>query len=295
LTTYGDIYKINKDGYALLCSCEETNTTLNQMVGGAKGVKHQPILSQGEKIRVMKAFDQVSKSKSGSTTSKSSVLKTCNSKQINTVKVAVSGMMINKDERSSKTKKELCDLVVDAVTEQKSPLCHDDSITSWGNYATQKYGLTVGDIKSMKFGEKMDVIIFDRNVGDYTHGKEIGTKYDPKKEGCTYATYIHGEGLTGILNMYDVGVVHAPFTWELNLRALDRKAPFWGPIDGCGKGVKNSDHRVDINNLDPEVKVGWRGPAIRMTDAKNNLPDYVVHYGTWWDDYMPFKSHNVSK
>ena len=56
---------------------------------------------------------------------------------------------------------------------------------------------------------------------------------------------------------------------------------FWIPIP------KNKD----IKKLDPRIKVGWRGPAINKEDIKH-LPKNVTHYGTWWDDYMPFRTHN---
>lgn len=34
----------------------------------------------------------------------------------------------------------------------------------------------------MKHGEKMQVILMDRNTGDYMHGTKKYTKYDPRKK-----------------------------------------------------------------------------------------------------------------
>jgi len=155
----------------------------------------------------------------------------------------------------------------------------------------------------MKFGDRMDVIIMDRNVGDYMHGIKKGTKYDPKKRGMTFATYIHGEHLNGILKMHDAGVVHENFQWQINSKALG--GPFWCPINctrpkpckikpgqrSCRIIKEQADYQM-IKKLDPRTKVGWRGPAIRLEDAKKFMPKNVVHYSTWWDDYMPFRTHN---
>ena len=51
------------------------------------------------------------------------------------------------------------------------------------------------------------------------------------------------------------------------------------------------DENNEWKTLDPQTKVGWRGPAIDRKDAKF-LPKRVTHYGTWWDDYAPFRVRN---
>ena len=83
--------------------------------------------------------------------------------------------------------------------------------------------------------------------------------------------------------MYEIGVIHDPFQWEINLHGIGRNM-FWGPIP----------KKYLIKNINPKVKVGWRGPAIRLEDA-DYLPDYFVHYGTWWDDYLPSRTYNFLK
>ena len=85
--------------------------------------------------------------------------------------------------------------------------------------------------------------------------------------------------------MHDIGVVHECFQWEINSVSLG--GPFWCPID-CAK------NKTDIKKLNPKIKVGWRGPAIKLSDAKK-LPKYVVHYDTWWDDYLPWRTHDFLK
>lgn len=47
-------------------------------------------------------------------------------------------------------------------------------------------------------------------------------------------------------------------------------------------------------DYDVKTKVGWRGPAINCKDA-SALPEYVVHYDTWWNDYVPFKHADFLK
>lgn len=50
---------------------------------------------------------------------------------------------------------------------------------------------------------------------------------------------------------------------------------------------------MKIKDLNPKIKVGWRGPAIKLSDAKKYLPNHVVHYDTWWDDYLPYRQHDL--
>ena len=98
----------------------------------------------------------------------------------------------------------MCNAIKDSFKEKQYPLVHDDSLTSWCNIAAEKYGLTVGDILKMKKGQQIKVIFMDRNVGDYMEGTKKGYKYNPKKEGLSYGTYIHKEGLTGKLTFDDI-------------------------------------------------------------------------------------------
>lgn len=151
--------------------------------------------------------------------------------------------------------------------------------------AVSRFGLCIRDIVNMKFGEKKKVILMDRNVGDYIG--DLKGSFDPAEVGFSYGTYIHGENLTGLLSFDDVGVIHAPFTWEINLAALGPDFLYWGPLDSecCGsKGVK-------IQDLDPNILVGWRGPAIWRFHLAD-LPKKIRIYDTWWDDYGVSKYHN---
>lgn len=186
---------------------------------------------------------------------------------------------------SSKGIDEICYSLVKSYREAQHPIVHEDSLTAWGNQAAEQYGLEVRDILKMKPGEQMRVILLDRNVGDYMHGSKKGHKYNPKKDGFSYATYTHEKDLQGSLKMDVLGEAQS-FQWEINRYSLKEKKPrfFWGPIP---KGM-------NPRKLNPKIKVGWRGPAIDMKDTKY-LPKYFIHYDTWWDDYLPFRTHNFLK
>jgi hypothetical protein len=163
----------------------------------------------------------------------------------------------------------------DAIQNNQDPIIHDDSTSGWMHQAVSKFGLTVGEIRSMKFGEKMNVLLMDRNVGDYTSGLKK-SNFNPLKLGFSYATYIHGENLTGILHFYKLGVKHVPFTWEINVGALPNNTLYWGGIECCAK--------LKEENVDNKILVGWRGPAINMKHL-SHLPKRIKLYNTWWDDY----------
>jgi hypothetical protein len=196
---------------------------------------------------------------------------------------ATLGLYLKRHRCRPKSKKSLCD----NIKEGQYPLVHGDSLTYWGNYGAEVYGLTVGDILKLQPGETFDVILLDRNVGDIMHGTPVGTRYSPLEQGLTYyGSYTHIEDLTGILYFYDLTPEKNPWQWEINLAALTPSDPcsmFWGPIPDD----------IDIDELDPNIKVGWRGPALKREDAEK-LPLYVKHYGNWWDDYMPFRCHNFN-
>lgn len=202
-----------------------------------------------------------------------------------TVEAAARGMYIYPDAIvKKKNKAELCESINEANREGKDPFVHDDSLTAWGNIAAERYGLSVEDIRSLQPGESFEVILMDRNVGDYLAGEPAGTIIDPKKRGFTYGRYTHKKDLTGRLEMKiddNEIMVKENFVWEINLASLPGKQElFWGPIP---QTIRQTD-------LDARLKVGWRGPAIRASDAEN-LPATVKIYDTWYDDYLPHRIH----
>ncbi len=183
-----------------------------------------------------------------------------------TTALALRGMFGRRD-----SKKADIEEIFRALDKNQDPIIHDDSTSGWMHLAVSQFGVTVGDIRKMDFGQKMKVVLMDRNVGDYTNGIKK-TLFNPAKVGFSYATYIHGENLTGML-LFDDGVCHVPFVWEINVGVFDPLS-YWG---GLAEGLTHAD-------LDDNILVGWRGPAINAKDL-SLLPRSIRLYGTWWDDY----------
>jgi len=168
------------------------------------------------------------------------------------------------------------------------PIVQDDSLTAWANLAVEQFGLEIRDIATMKRGEQRHVILMDKNTGDYLHGQPVGSRFDPRKRGFSYGIYTHNNNLTGKLEFN--GIVHDPFTWEVNGTAYGE--PWWTPLRTIAEcyGTKRQCPKK-WTDLDSQTKVGWRGPAIDQKDAIY-LPKEAVHYGTWWNDYAPFRIQN---
>lgn len=214
----------------------------------------------------------------------------------------VSKGMFLKNQHNTKFK--ICDNLIQAFEKKTEPIIQNDSLTAWCNKGVELYGLEIRDILKMKKGDKIDVVLMDRNIGDYMDGTKKGTKYNPLKEGLVYAVYTHNDALNGVLYMKNTEQTFNNFKWELNVASLGSKW-FWGPLKQCYNGMDGMDgmnginemcgkcdeltSMVDIKKLDPKIKVGWRGPAIRLTDAKQYLPKTVKHYDNWWNDYSPFR------
>jgi hypothetical protein len=216
-----------------------------------------------EKREILKAFDLVASSANPLRCSKKLVFK------------AISGIDPTHEEIT--TKEAAIEKIKELKETNQEPIIHDDSTSAWIHQAITRFALTVGDVRKMKFGEHADLVIMDRNVGDYTSGRESKT-FNPAKIGFSYATYIHGENDTGLLK-FDIGVVHAPFKWQINVAALGDKKFRWSPLSGC-----DCNKDIEFQSLDPRILVGWRGPCIRKTSL-THLPKQIRLYDNWWDDY----------
>ena len=181
------------------------------------------------------------------------------------LRIAVSGIFRNK------TSKEIMSYVItDLFKKKECPIVYENSMTAWGINASENYGLEIRDILKMKSGQKIKLIMFHRNVGDYCYKFEKGLVYDPRKQGLSYAIYTHKNNLTGTMEFSETDTKWENWEWEINGGC---NGMYWGTIGGGYKKGK----------LNPKTKVGWRGPCIDLEDAKN-LPKFVTSYGGTWSD-----------
>lgn len=266
-----DQYKQNKHMFTEL-------QNINQTGGG----KQYVMIDKKQRDEIKENYNNIITSK-----------KPCKSFPLDNIQKAVSG--INLSAHIETDKNYLCSQIKEKNLDKNYPMIHEDSLTAWANQATENYALTIGDIMKMKFGETMNVLFIDRNAGENIPVKK-GEKFDPTKYGLTTATYIHGENLTGLLKFEEDGIIYAPFQWEINRAALDENDFFWGPIDldesCCAPKTKKSAKKrkpININDLNKNILVGWRGPGINMINVKKYMPKYVTYYDTWWDDYVVFR------
>lgn len=137
------------------------------------------------------------------------------------------------------------------------------SLRDWVGRTTE-FHLTAEDIQTMYEGETMEVILLDRNIGDYMADCKSGTDYYPTEMGLNYATYTHISGLSGTIKFRRSDEPASPFQWEINLSAIDPSLMYWGPFE--------------IMSIPPSTRVGWRGPCLKMSDALEYLPSKVTHY-----------------
>lgn len=174
------------------------------------------------------------------------------------------------------------------------PIIHNDSMTTWCNVGAENYCLTIEDILKLHKGDTLDLILIDSNVGDYTHDFKIGISYNPRKEGLSYGTYTHIDGITGTMVFTDVSDEPLPFTWQLNVASIS--GYYWGGVGlntNCTCGSDDPLAKYEYTDFDPKTKVGWRGPAITVKDSYN-LPEKVTHYGNWWNDYKPIRNRDLT-
>lgn len=180
---------------------------------------------------------------------------------------------------------------------------HSDSLTSIINDVVEKRALTVGDIRELKKGETIEVILFDRNIGDYFSYARPGV-YPTKFyiDSHHKAIYTHHEGLSGTLRIVELngyvencdGAKGNYWTWEVNAKPRNKKL-YWAKFGDYYCDVCNEQHGLDLkeSDLDDNIKVGWRGPAILYEDL-SCMPEQFHHYDTAVDDYFVVRTHDLS-
>lgn len=164
---------------------------------------------------------------------------------------------------------------------------HPDSLTTIINDVVEERALKAGDIRKLKRGEEIEVILFDRNIGDYYSDKKPG-KYSTKKYIDSYhkAIYTHDHGLTGKMflipvNEYIESNVSEWWTWEVNARPWTKKL-YWSPLESLTE-----------KDIPDDVKVGWRGPSILYEDL-SYMPKSFRIYDTAVDDYFVIRNFDLT-
>ena len=109
---------------------------------------------------------------------------------------------------------------------------HPDSLTKIINDIVGKKALKVSDIRKLKSGQSIKVILFDRNIGDYLHGNEKDKKISTRKYLNEHhlATYTHKKGLTGKI-IDAMNYREDPWTWEIN--CVEWEDVYWCPISSA--------------------------------------------------------------
>lgn len=188
---------------------------------------------------------------------------------------------------SSSSRKTLARKFLRLTPKKREVFVHADSMSAWAKTAVERYGLEARDIKKLAYGATVDVLIFDRNLGDSTAVRP-GAKYDPtKQKGPTRAQYTHSHQYRGTLIFTELGIVRPCWDWEVN-SVRRESGMYWAPLctDATGKPRKPVPGRL---------KVGWRGPAVDLAKARKHLPKTVRHYDTWWDDYGAYSTTDLLK
>lgn len=201
------------------------------------------------------------------------------------------------EELSKKSMSYLLDELKTAAENNDELGIHPDSVTAHKNYAAAKYGLTIKDIQELKEGDTLDLILFCRNTGDIAHGTQKGHRWDSLLEGLRETTcyspakYTHKGGMRGDLELGGVSTVHENWEWELNaVRApIPSRRKYWSPLNYQYPDEFVQDHpKTDVlewNMFDPNTRVGWRGPCVRVQDLEKFPVQHVTHYDNFWNDY----------
>jgi len=125
---------------------------------------------------------------------------------------------------------------------------------------SRKYWLTLGEVKSLKPGDKLDILLFHRNALDapMTYFKS-NKSYTPQSFFKSERDkYIHYKELMGHFEVYQK---HDPTPEYLDVEYKKNK---WYPlIDGFLSGKK-----THFTELPDKTPVGFRGPMILWKDLK---------------------------
>jgi hypothetical protein len=133
--------------------------------------------------------------------------------------------------------------------------------------------LTIADVKQLKPGSKLKVVILDRNIYDYLDGFPTNKMLPPTTLHQSTGTYTHGHGMQGTL-LPD----HGPFEFH-----VEYEKGRWYPLRNGYLPAKDDQlghallgKKTHWTKMPPTTAVGFRGPMVRVSDLKS-LPDFYVY------------------
>lgn len=150
------------------------------------------------------------------------------------------------------------------------------SASDWINKASAKHGLTIGFVKKLKVGEKVTVLMLDRNVLDGVPYNQNGKVFSPApffKNNKT--TFIYQGDMKMRLNWFGT-----PTDMEFD---VEYRKGNWYPLNDGVLPAKDTQGLFTLFGQDTKwtefptkTKVGVRGPMILWSHVKD-LPK--VYYG----------------
>ena len=179
--------------------------------------------------------------------------------------------------RSRRTKSSKTDKPRRSSIKVKRPLPMD----KWLKANKDKHGLRISDIVKLKKGDKLDVLVVDRNFYDIILEGASGR---PKRATTLLApqrgTYTHHKNLEGILTIHypeetggDISVDNGQFEFEV----LVKEAKMWYPLirgrlDKTLSQGKVRPRWVPWSNLPKNTHVGYRGYMIPWAVVRRAPP-----------------------
>jgi hypothetical protein len=135
-------------------------------------------------------------------------------------------------------------------------------------------GLTIADIQRLKPGDKLKIILLDRNFGDTLDATIKDNKIYPAVKALrnSHATYVHEKGLQGTLEIPTVeGEGPVPFEFHLEY-APDRWFPL---VSGVLPPLLGKPSRK-WTDFPTKTHVGYRGPML-LDSIVPSLPPFYTY------------------
>lgn len=140
--------------------------------------------------------------------------------------------------------------------------------------------LTIADISKLRKGDKLEVVLLDRNITDTVTA--AGIKSNKLYPAATFfkgarAIYEHKSGLQGCLALQD-NIVLDPFEFHVEIENRNDWYPLRDgvlPAKDPQRFLKLLGKRTPWSAMDPATHVGYRGPMISWSAVASGPPVYL--------------------